>query len=277
MWNLKQEDLIKQAPIGVFSLVMILTGSLVNQYPTNEKIVNDIDCNKAANNNNNNNNTIVGDGIFPPYVSSVLVFLLPIIPLLVPPIEERKWEMITSHIVGQTGSFGSSEVARHFIISPEAHFYEKCNLTLDECVNLNNNNSLYDVCNKSNLPQSTLFNSLHGSPNVLLVMVGASLFAFFISVKHWKSQQVGKVDNCTKYVLKICFMVLCLFIITFIVINCYLQHNFSPSQVMASIIYGVFLQAIVSGFFKHKKINTFEAIPTHIPLDSVEGKYKDKF
>ena len=257
MLDLKQADLAKQAPIGIFGIIMILTGSFVNEYQDKSHHVRNMDCINAL---QDETMTLQADnftdgGILSSALSSSLVIILPIIPLLVPPFDNTKWQLIASHIVGQTGSFGSSEVARHFIVSPERQFYAKCNLTLDNCIHIINNNTLGDVCKQSQLPFAHLFNSLHGSPDVSSVMVGAGLLAFIISVNHWREKQKQEpiILNNVKNIIKAVLLIVCMFIVTFLVIDCYLRNNHTPSQIMASILYGVFLQALVYGFFKHSK------------------------
>ena len=248
MLNLEQIDIAKQTPMGLFGLSMIVLGCLINKYPGGNESVGSLDCDKALSSTDAFNNAT--DGILPHYISSGMAFILPLLPLLVPPHNNRKLELVAAHLVGQTGSFGSSEVARHYIISPEVYFYSKCNLTQEDCSGVANITTINDACINSRLSINGIFDSLHGSPHVPSVMIGAALFAFFISVKHWRH---NTTTTPSKYYIKSFLCLVCLVIMTVIVINCYLQTNHSPLQILSSVVYGLFLQAIVYVFFKHSK------------------------
>jgi hypothetical protein len=260
--HLTSADVLKQSPLLGFICIMITLGIFVNQFPNSQDqfvtVGKDVNCKNTPTTNQS------GDGIVNEYVSTVFVFLLPLFPLLTPPFDKQKLQTAISHLIGQTGSFGSSEVARHFIVSPQATFFDKCNITQQECKTLENttlllqsNTSNVSLCSNSNLPFSDIFNSLHGSPHVPSVMFGASMLAFIIAVKYRHPKQ----DNEEKekqsvlfiYFFKAILFATCFVIITFIVVDIYLKTSNFPSQIVASIVYGIFLQAMVYGFFKQGK------------------------
>ena len=270
--QLTQADLAKQGPMWVFVLVMTLTGSLVNQFPdSQQEMVNigkDVDCKNSRitvmSQQQNISNSVKRSGLFPEYVSGSLVFLLPLLPLMVPPFDDDKLQMIAGHLVGQPGSFGSSELARHFIVSPEVQFLSKCNISQHDCLLFENTSLLLKssmsnktFCHNSALPFYDLFNSLHGSPHVPSVMVGASMVAFFLAVKYRRQKQHNsneKNEKLLKYCIKALLMIASFMIVTLIVIDCYINTNQMPIQIGASVIYGILLQALVYGFFKKSKM-----------------------
>ena len=258
--NLTSKDVVKQSPLLGFICVMITLGIFVNQFPNSQDqfvtVGKDVNC-------KNSQNKPLKDGIVNEHVSTVLVFFLPLFPLLSPPFENQKLHTAIGHLIGQTGSFGSSEVARHFIISPQATFLDKCNITLGECTTLENTTLLLQshastnrsLCNNSHLPFLDIFNSLHGSPHVPSVMFGASMLTFFIAVKnrHSKREEKEKKFILLNYFFKCVLFAICFVIVTFIVVDMYLKTSNFPSQIVASIVYGIFLQSMVYGFFKQGK------------------------
>lgn len=238
---------------------MISLGIFVNQFPNSQDqfvtVGKDVNCKNSINQS-------ARDGIVNEHVSTVFVFLLPLFPLLSPPFEKQKLHTAIGHLIGQTGSFGSSEVARHFIVSPQATFLDKCNITWGECKTLENTTLLLQshtsntsLCNNSHLPFSDIFNSLHGSPHVPSVMFGASMLAFIIAVKnrHPKREEKENKSTLLNYFFKSILFASCFVIVTFIVVDMYLKTSNFPSQIVASIVYGIFLQAMVYGFFKQGK------------------------
>ena len=260
--SLTGKDVVKQSPLLGFVCVMIILGIFVNQFPNSQDqfvtVGKDVSCKNDATNQTK-------DGIVNEYVSTVLVFLLPLFPLLSPPFNKQKMQTAIGHLIGQTGSFGSSEVARHFIVSPQTTFLNKCNITQQECKTLENTTLLLrsnsstttSLCQNSDLPFSDIFNSLHGSPHVPSVMFGASMLAFIIAVKYRHQKQGGeekeKKSPVFNYIFKAILFTSCFVIVTFIVVDMYLKTSNFPSQIVASIVYGMFLQAMVYGFFKQGK------------------------
>jgi RsiW-degrading membrane proteinase PrsW (M82 family) len=62
--------------------------------------------------------------------------LLPASPLLLNSktvFNEGKQNALVAHILGQSASFGSTEMARHFLVAPNWQFFSHCNLSLAEC------------------------------------------------------------------------------------------------------------------------------------------------
>jgi hypothetical protein len=65
--------------------------------------------------------------------------ILPLSPLLLnskTTFNEGKWNALLAHALGQTASFGSTEIARHFVVAPDWRFFPSCNLSLSDCQQL---------------------------------------------------------------------------------------------------------------------------------------------
>ena len=88
---------------------------------------------------------------------------------------------VYNHIAGQTLSFSSGEILRHFLFFPQIEkFVNACNLTEQTCYNYENKMISTDtLC--LNMNQWDIFNSLHSLPNVILVMVGAAFVSLAIN------------------------------------------------------------------------------------------------
>lgn len=105
--------------------------------------------------------------------------LLPVAFLLVKDwnleLDREKIVALYHHASGQAVSFSSTEIIRHFIVSPNQAFPQKCNLTLSDCLmykNVVTNTS--QLCQNSNLPDREIFDSLHSVPQVTAALMGAS-------------------------------------------------------------------------------------------------------
>jgi hypothetical protein len=71
-------------------------------------------------------------------IISASVFL-PITPLLLnsqTTFNRGKLNALLAHIFGQSASFGTTEMTRHFLVQPNWHFFRRCNLSLPECQSL---------------------------------------------------------------------------------------------------------------------------------------------
>ena len=271
MQQLKKKHVAKQGPIWGFVFAMTLTGVLVNKFPDGDENVG-VNCNDAL---DSYNVTIAHSGILPEFVSTAFVILLPLIPLLTPPIDSDNWQLMVNHFIGQTSSFGTSELARHFIVSPEVQFYKKCNLTIKDCLYIENamSKNIITYCNESNLQVNDLYNSLHGSPDSPYVMIGAALLAFIFGAKHYNRKgrvPIVKVEDTIMHTIKILVLFVCLMIITLVVVDGYLESNHSPTQIFSSIVYGVFLQAIVYGLFKQNTDSANVEPNVVVDLDAIE-------
>lgn len=96
-------------------------------------------------------------------------------------------DALAAQLLGQSSSFGASEIARRFAVSPDSTFWARCNLTEAECrahgpatVWLrppeNANSSLCGCPAESDF--ASLFASLHSLPDLASALAGSALVAF---------------------------------------------------------------------------------------------------
>ena len=104
-------------------------------------------------------------------------------------------------LVGQASCFGSTELARHFIVSPDLTFFEKCKLQRNTCRTLESldllvyrvggNETASEVpllCANSQVPDSELRESLHSVPNTASALAGSSLVMFVLAM--WMRRRI---------------------------------------------------------------------------------------
>jgi RsiW-degrading membrane proteinase PrsW (M82 family) len=71
---------------------------------------------------------------------AVTLFLSTVLPLLPLALNSKtnwnsdKTEAVISHLIGQSATFGTTEFIRHFAIVPNPTFFERCNLSLNDCL-----------------------------------------------------------------------------------------------------------------------------------------------
>ena len=232
-----QAGLKKFAPVGIFSLSMILLGSLVNKFPPDEEslvIGKDFNCLQIPRGNisaaaarHSLNQSI--QPLVPTVGLAFILFALPLTPLLFPALSsgiqhhqrsQDQHQNLESNLgfetrsafgrdevnrflvrfalqlfVGQAACFGSSELARHYILQPDLTFFEKCNLPRNKCKQLqslgvltyrvggnSSTSSLPLLCPDSETPKFDLHNSLHSLPNADSTLVGSSLVMFVLGM-----------------------------------------------------------------------------------------------
>ena len=103
--------------------------------------------------------------------------------------------------VGQASCYGSTELARHFILKPDLTFFEKCKLQRNTCRNLENlgilvyrvggndtTSKVPTLCQNPDIPDSALQESLHSLPNTTSAIVGSSLVMFVVGM--WMRRKI---------------------------------------------------------------------------------------
>ena len=95
-------------------------------------------------------------GLLPKPVVAFIALLLPLLPILAPTVvvgheggpkilshfeQGETWKLLVCHIVGQSGSFSSSELARFLIVKPNSQFFSDCQLDSEECKRIKNEDS----------------------------------------------------------------------------------------------------------------------------------------
>ena len=250
--------------IGALLLVAtVLTGSLINNVPGGfEEFVNV--------------SSLLNCSLFSqptdvkPEIGNLWTLLMPILlPVLY--IFIKDWNLsidkdkilaLYQHTTGQIMSFSSTEIIRHFIVSPNQNFPAKCNLTETECnafENVLTNTS--QLCRNSNYPEKQIFDSLHSIPNVTAALMGSSTVFLICNLTSAKQIVAPFFDihpACQKY--KFCsrqlikFICLGVFIATvyFSLWQTFKVDKNSLQELLFSFLYGVTVQIAV---YKTQKLD----------------------
>lgn len=187
-------------------------------------------------------------------LTSVLSIVMPILPILVDSRElnwgDFKIEMIKSHILGQSSSFGMLEIARQFATFPDATFYKKCNISYFECqqkIDLVNVTLLWDhsFCNNATNKIDLMSSFVH-FPSSSSTLVGASMASFIAILIYWHhitkhNKSLYHTSSPKKYFLYICISSM---FIVFLVYCLYMYKTFNSIELYA-IFSGAFFQVLI--------------------------------
>ena len=245
----------KFTPVSIFTISMVLLGSLVNKFPPEEESVvlgRDFTCSQIPKRNLSaavtpyNNYSV--DPVLPSFGLAIVSLVLPLMPLVVPVLAlGTKTQPNLAHhfvqdgealanlgsfedpslvartelnkvalrfalqlFVGQASCYGSTELARHFILKPDLTFFEKCKLERNTCRALESlgvlvyrvggndtSSKVPPLCQNPDIPDSDLHRSLHSLPNTTSAIVGSSLVMFVVGM--WMRRRildyVGKAEE----------------------------------------------------------------------------------
>jgi hypothetical protein len=167
---------------------------------------------------------------------------------------DYKIEIIKSHILGQSSSFGISEIARHFTNLPEAQFFKKCNLTYFDCKQKSLQSNLLLVsddknasfCNANATNKLDLMGSLHYFPASAGSLIGAGLVSFIASLMYWhhvnkEKKSLYENSPLKKYILYLCIGTI---VIIFFMYCVFLYKTFNTFELYA-VFSGGFLQTLI--------------------------------
>lgn len=245
-----QEHIVNHGPMAVLVSSMVLLGSLVNENATDSTVQPQKSwCNNAT----AQLISSMPQGLGTATIIVVVVF--PLVPMLINS-ETKKWndfkiEILKCHVVGQTSVFGISELLRHFLVSPEPMFLNKCNISIKECtakmhidklplVSTNNNNVSF--CNGHFATSTALFDSLHHFPDKTCCIIGASIVTFLSTLYFWNEinkngKSIYEAHSFKQYFI-IFIQILCL---TLVLTYMYFLYNtFDGIQ-----LYGLFIGALL--------------------------------
>ena len=236
------QTLQKYLPLFTFVTGSVLLGGLINEFPLPEGGVAagiDFECPPSADADEprampmlaSPKGTNISDvvafssppgGLLPKPVVAFIALLLPLLPILAPSVvvghqggpkmlshfeQGETWKLLVCHIVGQSGSFSSTELARFLIVKPNSQFFSDCQLDSEECERLKHEDSATKrkllsvsagshngsgesdiaatenvLCKNSTVTLSELRKNLHSFPDVASALVGAAVCSFFLSM-----------------------------------------------------------------------------------------------
>ena len=213
----------KNAPLAVLVAGSLLLGGLINQHPpgVRDSVAAglDFECPSEplalAQRKDNGSLLSSSSGLLPEPLVAFLALVFPLLPILAPSFVStgrggsRKllahleqgdtWKLVVCHALGQSGSFSTSELARFFIVKPNAQFFTDCNLSGEECRKLaaeggrmqkrqivwedkvEDDGDSTVLCQNTTSTYPELRENLHGFPDVASALVGASVASFFLS------------------------------------------------------------------------------------------------
>jgi hypothetical protein len=237
-------------PMGLVTLAMIFTGSYINTNSNQESISNTW-CNTSDE----------SIGQLPKGLEEtvlVMSILVPMLPLILNHPNAENIEMIKAHVVGQSSSYGLTEIMRHFTVYPEPSFLKKCNITNQECqsktLSVNNftvlsSNSTKSFCkrNYTNENKQELFDSTHHFPNPTCVMLGSSLTSIVCLLFFW--HRITK-ENKTPYQTtswKQTIIIMTQFSILFVVaLYCFYLYRAMDSVQIIGVLLGAIIQFCIT-------------------------------
>jgi hypothetical protein len=218
--------------------------------------------------------------------------LLPATPLLLNSktmLNEGKLDALVAHALGQSASFGSMEMVRHFVIYPNHQFFSKCNLTLAECNHLNpgqytllpaglagdrdanddndnNNNRSANsgagrvLCPHASSVAAELFNSLHSLPDLGSALVGSAAVIFACNLWFWNlANKSNKTASSSHDVTKIIIVLVFLMYIILSMLYRLKHAENSMGELLFSFLCGAGIQLFIAFLYQFKKQQTENA------------------
>ena len=180
------------------------------------------------------------------------------------------------HVVGQISSFSSTEIIRHFMVAPDAHFPSDCNLTQAECQDLwplGENLNTSTLCLHSDLTPKQLFDSLHSVPNLSFVLMGSALVFLLSNLQSLSSKKnpiikwypvLEKYTFCSKHWCK--FLILTTFLATLYFSIWQSLHQHSLTEMAFSFFYGAGVQLAILNVTTKQSLTTPPVNYVSIPL-----------
>ena len=157
----------------------LLSGSLINSVPALNDIFNITavvhNCTNLVSPTIQSQSLLTTDNLW----TLLMPIFLPVVYIFIVEgsftLDPKKIKSLYQHCTGQIMSFSSSEIIRHFIVSPNVNFPLKCNLTETDCQNnFNDLTNTSQLCQHSNYSTKEIFDSLHSIPNATAALMGSS-------------------------------------------------------------------------------------------------------
>jgi hypothetical protein len=262
---------------------LVLAGTLINQNPSPRETVSlgkDLDCLDGRPFLNLPLDDLMRKNESRSVHQALIVaasVILPATPLLLNSMSfnEGKWNALVAHVLGQSASFGSTEIARHFLVAPNRQFFPSCNLSLPECQQLPLGNyrlAQYDGGDNANATNTTqapprtsalcqkpaavikdLFDNLHSMPDVYSALIGSSAVIFASNLWFWKhsntlSQNVASSHAFTKIALIGVFLV-------YVTMSMFYRFKYVENafgELVLSFLYGAGIQFFISVLYQNK-------------------------
>lgn len=238
-----EQHIRQHGPLSSVALGMLFTGSFINLNSTQETF-SPTWCQL-------NSSTIPTLPVHFEQTVLVLSVLIPVLPLIFNKMNDANIDMFKSHVVGQSSSFGLSEILRHYAVLPEPLFLQKCNISNQECVhkllqaNLTflspNKNTSFCNRNVSTENNKELFDSIHNFPHPASALLGSSLatviFVLFFQISLFQDMDAWK---------KTCIILSQCVIILIVILYCFYLHLKMDSVQIFGVCLGAFVQFCIT-------------------------------
>lgn len=252
-----QQQIVDHGPLATLVGSMVLLGALVNKNATQSV---DHPQESWCVNTSTRATTTTAMGQMQDFILTMpaglgaatiaVVIVFPIIPMVINS-QTKKWndfkvEILKCHIVGQSSVFGVAELLRHFLISPEPTFLNKCNITLEECSKKTHASKLpltQSFCNSTSID---LFESLHHFPDKTCCIIGASIVTFLATLFYWHRINRSGKSIYQAHSMQQCFLIFIqLLCLTLILTYLYFLYNSFDGVQLYGVLIGAILQLMV--------------------------------
>lgn len=199
-------------------------------------------------------------------LTSVVAVLFPVSPALLLGRSESG-HLLLSQLLGQSASFGISEVCRRMIFSPDETFWARCNISREEChlmaekeIRLFSPDPSLPFSEEENVlcrtpinsSISEIYESLHSLPDMPSALTGASLVAFSVNLARLRQSYQWTMrppPDCLPMLLLLTAAVFVLLYLSYALG----WARLSFPNLLLSIICGIFIQVLVSLLFRGNK------------------------
>lgn len=152
----------------------------------------------------------------------------------------QKQDFFTSHALGQSSGFALTEFGSFFFQQTNAQFWNQC--SSDMCDLQNEYVKLPVLCSSSKQSFEKLFEELHGNPDLIILLFGASSCLFFYYLF------LCAIKRAIKLLVGFLFLV----VVVLILVRQQQTLLTSWSSIFQSFISGLLIQVCISLFLKSK-------------------------
>jgi hypothetical protein len=241
-----QQHLVSHGPIAALVGGMVLLGSLVNKNATESTVYPQESWCQNTTAHLDHFLSAMPAGLGAATIAVVVIF--PIVPMVINS-QTKKWndfkvEILKCHVVGQTSVYGIGELLRHFLISPEPTFLQKCNITVEECSAKAHAPKNESFCKNENSVE--LFNSLHHFPDKTCCIIGASIVTFLATLFYWNRINRNGKSIYEAHSMQQCFLIfLQITCLTLVLTYLYFLYISFDGVQLYGLLIGAFLQLMI--------------------------------
>ena len=285
--------LAQHSSLGGLAIGFLLLGSLINSDITSDLVRLDslLDCNASLPSQLPAAGGPLNQSEFAPGFAETAIFVAvatPLVPFILQPAFLDNWSQakshaLGSHVLGQSTSFGFSELLRFLDFSPNDLFVQRCNLTAPECLAKKDkvlklfgplpsssssstdatfNSSSRALCSHPGVPPRQVYDSLHTFPNCLGSMLGSGLVSFILCALVWSKLRSSGADTAGQALRRTVYFALFLSLCGTLAVFVWGGNPREETlvQKIMSVAQGALMQAIISAIFLNQHQDQFFAL-----------------